>query len=78
LPRSQWPQIHRPSSRQLTTAEKHRTEQLRQRRDRHAAELGIDPSLIASRATLVALARDWTRNSAGLMRWQRELLDSQE
>jgi ribonuclease D len=60
----------------MTAGEKQRCEQLRQRRDRHAAELGIDPSLIASRATLVALARDWTLHSAGLMRWQRELLDS--
>ena len=77
LPRSQWPDFNRPSSRQLTAGEKQRCEQLRQRRDRHAAELGIDPSLIASRATLVALARDWTRHSAGLMRWQRELLDPQ-
>jgi ribonuclease D len=77
LPRAQWPDLNRPSIRQLTAGEKQRCEQLRQRRDRHAAELGIDASLIASRATLVALARDWTRNSPGLMRWQRELLDSQ-
>jgi ribonuclease D len=77
LPRSQWPDLNRPTSRQLTAGEKHRCEQLRQRRDRHATELGIDPSLIASRATLVALARDWARNSAGLMRWQFKLLDSQ-
>jgi len=77
LPRSQWPDLNRPSSRQLTAVEKQRCEQLRQRRDRHAVELGIDPSLIASRATLVALARDWTRHSAGLMRWQLKLLDSE-
>jgi ribonuclease D len=77
LPRSQWPDHNRPSSRQLTADEKKRCEQLRQRRDRHAAELGIDPSLIASRATLVALARDWSKHSAGLMRWQRQLLESQ-
>ena len=77
LPRSEWPDLNRPSSRQLTAGEKHRCEQLRQRRDRHAAELGIEPSLIASRATLVALAKDWTRNSAGLMRWQLKLLESQ-
>jgi ribonuclease D len=76
LPRSQWPDLNRPSARQLTASEKQRCEQLRQRRDRHAAELGIDPSLIASRATLVSLARDWT-HSAGLMRWQRALLDTQ-
>jgi ribonuclease D len=77
LPRSQWPDLKRHSARQLTAGEKQRCEQLRQRRDKHAAELGIDPSLIASRATLVALARDWTKHSTGLMRWQRELLDAQ-
>jgi len=44
---------------------------LRQRRDHHAAELGIDPTLIASRATLGALARDWDKHQAELMSWQR-------
>ena len=75
LPSAQWPQRNRSSGERPTLVEKQRYEILRQGRDRRAAELGIDPTLIASRADLVALARDWSRHSAGLMRWQRELLD---
>ena len=42
--------------------------------DRHAAELDIDPTLIASRAMMVLLAKDWETHQRGLMQWQRELL----
>jgi hypothetical protein len=38
-----------------------------------AAELALDPTLIASRATLLALAGDWNRHKSELMDWQREL-----
>ena len=55
-------------------AEKRRYDGLRQRRDRRAAELNIDPTLIASRATLSSLARDWEKHQGSLMQWQRELL----
>ena len=45
-------------------------------RDVHAKELGIDASLIASRATIEALARDHDRKLIGelLLPWQRKLL----
>lgn len=74
LPAAQWPErrrfeVHRPNA-----AEKRRFEVLRQRRDDHAAKLGIDPSLIGSKATLSALAEDWDKHVAELMPWQRELL----
>jgi hypothetical protein len=49
-------------------------EELRRRRDQRAVELGIDPTMIASRATLVALAQDWTAHQSRLMNWQRKLL----
>ena len=50
-------------------------EELTRRRDRHAHELVIDPTLIASRATLVMLADDWEKQSAQLLlQWQRDLL----
>ena len=42
--------------------------------DKQAAALEIDPTLIASRAVLLALANDWGRASAELMPWQKELL----
>ena len=32
--------------------------------------------MIASRATLGALARDWDKHQAELMSWQRELLQN--
>jgi hypothetical protein len=47
---------------------------LLQRRDHRAAELKIDPTLIASRALLIALAVDGDAAQKSLMRWQQELL----
>jgi ribonuclease D len=60
---------HRPSE-----AERKRFLELQKRRDAHAHELGIDPTLIASRGTLSDLARNWDKHVAELMRWQCELL----
>jgi len=74
LPAAQLPHRNRPSGQRPSSAEKRRQELLRERRDRRAAELGIDPTLIASRATLSALARDWDQHQGTLMNWQRELL----
>ena len=56
------------------TGEKRRHHELQKRRDARAAELEIDPTLIASRATLSDLAHDWEKNQEQLMNWQRELL----
>jgi ribonuclease D len=55
--------------------EKRRYHDLEKRRNKRATELGLDPTLIASRSTLVQLARkDGDLNADGLMSWQRELL----
>jgi ribonuclease D len=43
-------------------------------RDAHAKELGIDPSLIASRATIESLARDREATLPSVLPWQRKLL----
>lgn len=48
---------------------------LKTRRDKMAEELGIDPTLIASRAQLSALAGDWQNEAPRLMNWQRKLLE---
>jgi hypothetical protein len=48
---------------------------LRQARDKKATELEIDPTLIASRSTMVLLSQDWDRYKGDLMNWQRTLLD---
>lgn len=50
-------------------------EQLREKRDRVARRLGLDPSLIASRATLMTVAME---NGTQLLPWQHELLMADE
>jgi ribonuclease D len=60
--------------RRVTDATKRRLVELQKRRDAKAAELGIDPTLIASRAVMLDLADDWNRHEAELMDWQRNLL----
>jgi ribonuclease D len=57
-----------------TEGEKRRFEELSKRRDHAAHELQIDPTLIASRATLGLLAQDLEHHSKELMKWQRDLL----
>jgi ribonuclease D len=70
------PGVIRSAPYRQTEPEKKRMLELERRRDRRAAELGIDPTLIASRAMLVLLAKDWETHQAELMSWQRELLSS--
>ncbi|MBU6409657.1 MAG: HRDC domain-containing protein [Verrucomicrobia bacterium] len=62
--------LHRPSEDEFQ-----RYQQLEQRRNARAQELGIDPTLIASRAMLGDLARDWEKHAPELMTWQRELFE---
>jgi ribonuclease D len=61
-------------SQRHTEAERRRFAELEERRNLRAAQLEIDPTLIASRATLLALAHNWERATAGLMAWQKEIL----
>jgi ribonuclease D len=68
------PEFLRPKGHRPTEAEIHRYRELEKRRNNHAHKLGIDPTLIASRATLGELARDWDRHAPELMNWQHELL----
>jgi len=58
-----------------TEAQKKLLGMLEQKRDKRAEELGIDPTLIANRATLVLLSHDWKNNQSVLMKWQRDLLE---
>lgn len=57
-----------------TEASKRRYAELERIRDKRGAELDMDATLIASRATLVALSHDWDKSAPELMRWQRALL----
>jgi ribonuclease D len=72
----QQPQALRLNHRRQTEAQRRRFEELEKRRDHCAADLGIDPTLIASRATLLFLAQDWDLAQPKLMNWQRNLLGS--
>jgi ribonuclease D len=69
LPRKRINVLYQP-----TLAEQKRFTALRQLRDRKAADLELDPTLIASRSTLVLLSQDWEKYQGDLMKWQRELL----
>jgi len=74
LPAGQLPELMRHRFHRPDEAEMQQYRDLEQRRDACARELGIDPTLIASRATLGELSRDWDKHSSELMRWQRALL----
>ena len=76
LPVAQHPEIPRRISRRPSEAERRRYMELQAIRDAHGAELDIDPTLIASRATISGLARDWNAHAGELMNWQRELLQT--
>lgn len=77
LPPSQLPEKLRTEHKRLPLSVGRRATQLRERRDRRAADLNLDPSFLASRGQLLELAAsgDWTRTS--LMRWQAAALDVQ-
>ena len=68
------PKVLRNFSRRTTEGERRRFAELQKRRDAHAAKLGIDPTLVASRGILSDLAHDWDKHQSELMNWQRALL----
>ena len=74
LPLPQCPEFIQSEGRRSTEPEKRRLAVLKKKRDHHALQLEIDPTLIASRVTLDLLARDGSNHHDQLMRWQRELL----
>ena len=74
VPPKDQPQLVYHTTRRVSDAVKRRVADLQQRRDEKAKDLGLDPTLIASRATLLELAEDWPTHEKELMNWQRELL----
>jgi ribonuclease D len=74
LPESEWPVSRRRSGTRPSPETVQRAEELRRRRNKSAEELGLEPSFIAPRSTLEAIAADDTRAPALLVSWQRELL----
>ena len=68
------PKILRSVGRRPSEIQRKRFLELQKHRDARAADLGIDPTLIASRATLSDLAHNWDVHANDLMNWQRTLL----
>ena len=64
----------RRRGRRLNESEKRRLHALEHRRNQKASELGLDPTLIASRSLLIALAAHWDEHEQELLPWQREVL----
>ncbi len=74
LPPEQHPRIRKTLSRRPSETERRRYAELQKVRDKRAAELGIDPTLIASRSVISDLVHDWEKHLPDLMEWQRKLL----
>jgi ribonuclease D len=74
LPESEWPVLPRRFGKRPNQETIHRAEELRHQRDRGARVLNLEPSFIASRSTLLAIASDPTRAESLLVPWQRQLL----
>jgi ribonuclease D len=74
VPADRHPEKVRHHHSRPTEAEMHRYRDLERRRNAHAHKLGVDPTLIAPRAMMGDLARNWDQHAPELMSWQRELL----
>ena len=75
LPETELPVVHKsPPRKHISPAQKKRFGELQSRRDREAGELSIDPTLIASRATLVRLSCEADGIFNEVLPWQRALL----
>ncbi len=74
VPPEKYPEKIRHHSQRPSEAEFRRFREIEKLRDKHAHELGIDPTLIAPKSVLGDLAREWDEYAPELMDWQRELL----
>ena len=75
LPESEWPVRRRLKGSKPPPETEKAAEALRRRRDAVADKHGLEPSFIAPRGALDAVAADETRSAALLAPWQRSLLD---
>jgi ribonuclease D len=75
LPESAWPVRRRTKVPRPTPEIEKAAEALRRRRDAVADEHGLEPSFIAPRGALDAVAADESRSSTLLVPWQRSLLE---
>jgi Ribonuclease D len=72
IPESEWPVQPKTRRRRPSREETERFEHLKAVRDKVAAELALDPSIIAPRSALEAASVD--PSTSALMNWQRKLL----
>ncbi|MFL6584021.1 MAG: ribonuclease D [Chthoniobacterales bacterium] len=75
LPEADWPERKRRNGTRPTAEIERAAESLRKRRDAVADAHGIEPSFIAPRGALDAVAADASRSEQLLVPWQRDLLD---
>lgn len=73
-PQSEWPVMRRRAGARPTPETRQRADQLRERRDKAADQLGLERSFVASRGTLEAIAADAARATVLLVPWQRDLI----
>jgi ribonuclease D len=74
LPESEWPERIRPVRIRATAEQEQRLEQLKNRRDRVAEGLRLDPGVVAPRQALERISREPETAETVLMHWQRQLL----
>ena len=75
LPESEWPARPKRRGPRPTRQMERAAEELRKRRDAVATEHGLEPSLIAPRGALDAVAADESQTETLLVPWQRDLLE---
>jgi ribonuclease D len=74
LPESEWPQIIRKFRPRPTRDEEIRFRDLKKKRDDIAADLQLDPSLLAPKSLLESWAAQPAETAARMMPWQRAVL----
>ncbi|MEO7933652.1 MAG: HRDC domain-containing protein [Chthoniobacterales bacterium] len=74
LPESEWPQRIVAQRHRWTEAQEKEFDRLKEIRDKVAAELRLDPSLLGSRVALETIARSPESAAQTLLPWQLELL----
>jgi ribonuclease D len=74
IPESEWPERVKTVRTRPTNEQEQRLEQLKNRRDRIAQDLNLDPGVLAPKQALERISREPAAVEATLMRWQRHLL----
>jgi ribonuclease D len=75
LKESECPLRHKaPPRKHISPAQKKRMAEIQEHRDRQARNLQIDPTIIASRSTMIRLACEAEDVFEVILPWQRELL----